>query len=320
MLPKITIITPSYNQAEFIERTILSVLNQNYPNLEYIIIDGGSTDGSVEIIKKYQDQLEYWISESDKGTYDANNKALRIMSGDYWCVVNSDDILLPGALDIIAKTIHDNPNEKWIAGGVNFIDEYDHITGSSIPEKNKLIAGYSFLNGCWISHPTVFLHKTLIQEIGEFGQYHSMDLEYWLRLEKAGYTPYVVSAYIAGLRFHSNCKSTDKVKLQEEFIKVHDDFIEKNKLNRNPEIIKSKMDSRVFLYKILIGKNLVDNNRWQTIKLLIKIIRVKPVELTSVWFKGAIKRVVLGLKANDPLYKEYSNEQNRSNWNDLKGN
>src|SRR4051812_15937537 len=103
--PKISIITPSYNQGEFIERTILSVLDQKYPNLEYIIIDGGSTDNTVEIIKKYEDKIAYWISEKDKGTYEANNKGLDKITGDYWCVVNSDDLLIEGALETIAEII-----------------------------------------------------------------------------------------------------------------------------------------------------------------------------------------------------------------------
>src|SRR5688572_19651160 len=94
--PKITIITPSYNQGKFLEETILSVVNQQYPNLEFIVIDGGSNDNSVDILKAYDSKITYWISERDKGTYDANNKALKKITGDYWCVVNSDDLLKPG--------------------------------------------------------------------------------------------------------------------------------------------------------------------------------------------------------------------------------
>src|SRR5690554_2143132 len=100
IFPKISIITPSYNQAQFLEKTILSILDQNYPNLEFIIIDGGSTDGSIDIIKKYEDRLTYWVSEKDKGTYDANNKGLEKITGDWWCVVNSDDVLFTNALFI----------------------------------------------------------------------------------------------------------------------------------------------------------------------------------------------------------------------------
>ena len=91
-LPKISIVTPSFNQAQFIEETILSVLNQNYPNLEYIIIDGGSTDGSVDIIKKYADKIAYWVSEKDSGMYDAINKGFGKSTGEILAWINSDDI------------------------------------------------------------------------------------------------------------------------------------------------------------------------------------------------------------------------------------
>ena len=101
--PKISIVTPSYNQTQFLERTILSVLNQNYPNLEYIIIDGGSTDESVEIIKKYEKYLYYWVSEKDKGQSAAINKGFRKSKGEILAWQNSDDIYFPGVFKYIAK-------------------------------------------------------------------------------------------------------------------------------------------------------------------------------------------------------------------------
>ena len=101
--PKISIVTPSFNQAEFLEQTICSVLNQNYPNLEYIIIDGGSTDGSVEIIKKYADKFTYWVSEKDNGQYDAINKGFSHTTGDIMGWINSSDIYYPWTLSMIAE-------------------------------------------------------------------------------------------------------------------------------------------------------------------------------------------------------------------------
>jgi len=96
--PRISVITPSYNQGHFLDQTIRSVLDQNYPNLEYIIIDGGSTDQSVEIIKKYEDQLLYWVSEPDRGQSHALNKGFARATGDILCWINSDDCLEKGAL------------------------------------------------------------------------------------------------------------------------------------------------------------------------------------------------------------------------------
>ncbi len=115
--PKISIVTPSFNQVEYIEETIRSVICQGYPNLEYIIIDGVSTDGSVEIIKKYEDYLTYWVSEPDRGQAHAINKGILKITGDIFGWINSDDLLLPNSLSKVAKTYQDN-QDKILLGDI----------------------------------------------------------------------------------------------------------------------------------------------------------------------------------------------------------
>ena len=112
--PKISIVTPSFNQAEYLEETIKSVLSQNYPNLEYIIIDGGSTDGSVEIIKKYADRLAYWVSEPDKGHGDALNKGFQHSTGEIMAWLNSDDLYFPWTLNAVSEIFSAHPEVEWL--------------------------------------------------------------------------------------------------------------------------------------------------------------------------------------------------------------
>ncbi len=113
-LPKISIVTPSFNQAEFLEATIHSVLSQNYPNLEYIIVDGGSTDGSIEIIKNHANHLHFWCSEPDTGQYDAINKGFAQASGEIMAWLNSDDMYLPWTFKTVASIMADLPQVQWL--------------------------------------------------------------------------------------------------------------------------------------------------------------------------------------------------------------
>src|SRR5688572_6274864 len=116
MPKKISIVTPSFNQGQFIEETVLSVLNQNYPNLEYIVIDGGSTDQTVEVIRRYEDRLAYWASEKDRGQVHAINKGLAKSTGDIFAFINSDDVYLPETFAAVAEYFDAHPEAEWVCG------------------------------------------------------------------------------------------------------------------------------------------------------------------------------------------------------------
>ena len=125
--PKITIVTPSYNQNDFIEETILSVINQDYKNIEFIIIDGGSTDGSVDTIQKYEKSLSFWTSRKDDGQSDAIHKGFKMATGDIVCWLNSDDFFIPGALTNVAKSFEKNPRTDILLGDSMYSDINSNI-------------------------------------------------------------------------------------------------------------------------------------------------------------------------------------------------
>ncbi len=182
--PKISIVTPSFNQAQFLERAILSVLNQNYPNLEYIIIDGGSTDGSVEIIKKYEKYLTYWVSEKDDGQADAINKGFWMSTGEFVAWQNSDDIYLPEAFYKVVKKFSENPDADLVFGNRYAIDENENI----IRDMRYVSFNYKSLlcEGSALSNQSAFWKKEVIDKVGLLDENFKfcMDYDFWVRAAK----------------------------------------------------------------------------------------------------------------------------------------
>lgn len=179
--PKISIVTPSYNQAQFLERTILSVLNQNYPNLEYIIIDGGSTDGSQEIIKKYEKYLAYWVSEKDCGQTHAINKGFKRVSGDIVGWQNSDDIYLPFTFNLIAQIFKKNKGLKLVYGNIIDIDSNDNIIGMVKLCPTNVI-GFIY-NGVWPRNQGSLWRRESFELLGYLDEEitFAMDFDFFLR-------------------------------------------------------------------------------------------------------------------------------------------
>lgn len=186
--PKISIVTPSYNQANYLEETIISVLNQNYSNLEYIIIDGGSTDGSVNIIKKYEKQLFYWISEPDEGQYHAIKKGFDKSTGEIMTYINSDDVLINGSLNTIADIFSHYQQIEWITGIPNFIDERGNMAWvGELKRWNKYnYIGFDFE---YIQQEGTFWNRSLWERAGchiSLNYKLASDLELWSRFFISG--------------------------------------------------------------------------------------------------------------------------------------
>jgi glycosyltransferase involved in cell wall biosynthesis len=162
--PRLTVVTPSYNQVEYLERTILSVLNQHYPNLEYFIIDGGSTDGSLAIIKKYEPYLAGWVSERDRGQTDAINKGFRLATGDLVAFQNSDDVFAPGAFERVAQAWRKKPKAGVFYGDMYMTDANDVIQETfRMPPFSIECHLYE---GMQIYNQSLFVRRELIQNNG----------------------------------------------------------------------------------------------------------------------------------------------------------
>lgn len=181
-LPKITIITPSYNQGEFIEETIRSVLLQGYPNLEYIIMDGGSTDGTLQIIKKYEKNLAYWTSEKDEGQANAINKGLQKATGEIVAWLNSDDIYLPGTLFTIARAFVNNPSVVLVYGEVEVINEKGQKLFKLKSSPFNLMDMIEKRN--FIRQPATFWKREIHRNIGFLDATFSyaFDFDFWIRV------------------------------------------------------------------------------------------------------------------------------------------
>lgn len=209
-VPKITVITPSFNQASYLERTIRSVLDQGYPNLEYIIIDGGSTDGSVDIIKRYADRLTYWVSEPDHGQSQAINKGIRRATGDWVAWQNSDDVYYSGAFAQLAKAAVNNPKADLLIGNMRLIDK-DDVRLRDIkyvrPTYRSLLA-----EGMVLTNQAAFWRRKVHSEIGYLNESMEcgFDYEWFLRVLNGGRSAAHVNAIWGGLRLHEETKTAKR--------------------------------------------------------------------------------------------------------------
>lgn len=193
--PKISIITVSYNSSSTIEQTILSVINQQYPNIEYIIIDGGSTDGTVDIIKKYANNITYWISERDNGIYDAMNKGIDKATGDIVGIINSDDWYSDNIFTLIASQYKLNPS-AMIHG--NLILEGENKTWLAYPKMNTK----EYYKGTPFCHPTMFVPLKIYREIGKFNTQFRIAADYdlMLRIVENNYACNYINTTISHMR------------------------------------------------------------------------------------------------------------------------
>ena len=231
--PRLSIVTPSYNQAAFLERTICSVLDQGYPNLEYIVVDGGSTDNSVEIIRRYAHHLAYWVTEKDSGQSEALNKGFKRASGEFIGWQNSDDVYLPGAFHEAVEELRAAPEIDVAFANRLDVDEDDRITDECRFTPFSLI-GYWY-EGMSLSNQSAFWRRSVFDRVGYLDEslHAAMDYEFFLRCALKGVQFKHYRSYWGAIRRHSASKGNVlwPVKLKEDCDRIDARYGRKKFLN-----------------------------------------------------------------------------------------
>lgn len=234
--PLISVITPSYNQGRFIKETIDSVLTQDYPNIELLVMDGGSNDETVAILKSYGKKIT-WTSKKDKGQTDAINKGMKLAKGEIVCYLNSDDTFLPGTLAAVAEAFKKYPNIHWLTGDYQIINENGTIIQSYIQWYKTTIRAINnttilyILN--YINQPSTFWKRSLFESVGYFDESlrYCMDYDFWLRLS-AFDKPLLLSRELSQFRIHSLSKGGSQYEKQFE-----EEYVVAKKYNTSPVLL-----------------------------------------------------------------------------------
>jgi glycosyltransferase involved in cell wall biosynthesis len=277
-LPSISIVTPSYNQAQFLEETILSVLLQGYPNLEYIVIDGGSTDGSVDIIRKYEDKLTYWVSEPDNGQYDAINKGFAHSTGEIMVWINSDDKYCPWAFETISSIFGSLSEVQWLTSSSPL-----HWAKDGQLRRAETISGYArswFYRG-WhcgngpgakggIQQESTFWRRDLWDRAGgkvDDNLYYAGDYEFWARFYQ--FSDLVTTRCpLSGFRHHDHQKTNYPERYEEEANSVLTNYRKFSIQNRlwiwllQCFLITTGRGARKFGSRIYESRYSFDKNEW----------------------------------------------------------
>jgi len=293
MVLQFTIVTPSYNQAQYLEFTLLSVLRQDYPELEYFVIDGGSTDGSQRIIEDYQAELDWWISEADSGQADAINKGFRCATGEILAWLNSDDLYLPWTIREAAAVFEENPGVEMVYGDAVSADAQGNLLNALRFQQYQL---RDLLQFKMICQPAVFFRRSLLERTGLLDEsYHFfLDHQLWIRMARQT-QPIHLPRVLAVSRYHPEAKNvTMATQCGEEVYRIL------NWAGRQPdlrEIIQNNHNRVLSGTHQIHARYLLDGGKpRRALKKYLRAVWACPTALFRVWHRLLFAALsVLGL-------------------------
>ncbi len=298
--PRISIITPSFNQGAYIEETIRSVVEQDYPNIEFIVIDGGSTDNTTEVLRKHSARIAHWESEKDRGQTHAINKGLARATGDIWAYLNSDDLITPSALRRVAEIFAD-PAVDWIGGITDIFDSKgpkDTVTPQEPTRKIEYLTPWQrSVQHVFSCSNVTYMRRQIYEKLGGFDEsYHySMDMEYYTRAMVAGFVFHRIPEVLGRWRWHEQCKTVrdgNAYRFTEEEIRiaeVHSGFLS---TEEQAELSVQVRKQRKWFSVRQIAVGDAESSRAARFAGLLKAATSDP---TLLWFRpwlGAIRQVL----------------------------
>jgi glycosyltransferase involved in cell wall biosynthesis len=286
MGPKLSIVTPSFNQGRFLEETLLSVFNQGYDNLEYIVVDGGSTDNSVEIIKRYEDRLAYWVSEKDRGQVHAINKGIERVTGDIFAFINSDDVYLPGTFKAVINYFEQHPQCEWVCGDtVMFGEGHETSVVNAVVPKS---AGHCLAWEYKAPQPGHFWKTDIIRSGFDEKWNWDFDHDMYIRLLLAGHKCEYLPLPMAAYRLHQVSKTVAEGHRQiEEFDRIAEFY--------EPQLEGStKRWSRATRFFRLSYAASEAGRKSEAAKWLVRAVATYPESLINRPFWGCLRRLAVG--------------------------
>lgn len=290
--PVVSIVTPSFNQGAFLEETILSVISQDYPFVEYLIVDGGSSDCSIDIIKKYQNKISYWVSEKDNGQANAINKGWKMSRGEIIAFLNSDDTYQPGIIEKVVEAFEKNPDWGMLYGDGARINEQGELIDyqKAIPYD---IERELYCNS--IIQPTVFIRRSIVEKVGWLDESSlvAIDYDYWMRIASLEIPIGVLDGvYLANSRMHALTKTSMQTMqlLCQDAETIINRTLETAKFLSSTAKIRKRAFAFLYLRKTEI---LIDSGEiWEARKWFIKAIETDPLVIIKKRFRDFISIVL----------------------------